>query len=79
MEMFQQNQRMFFFLLLVTSDCKGWPLSNESHSYLREFKFCLRDREVFMLPWHFWVCGSQGTALPLDLFFPPAELLSMEP
>lgn len=31
-----------------------------------------------MLPQHSWLCGSQGTALPLDLFFPPAELLSTE-
>lgn len=41
--MSQQNWD-FFFLLLETTDCKGWPLSNEGHYYVREFKFCLRDK-----------------------------------
>lgn len=68
MKMFQQNQGIFFFLLLETTDCKDWPLSG--HSYLREFKFCLRDREVFSAVTAFLGVCIPGHCSALGLVFP---------
>lgn len=69
MKMFQQNQGIFF-LLLETTDCKDWPLGNEGHSCLREFKFCLRDREGFSAATAFLGLWVPGHCSALGLVFP---------
>lgn len=69
----------FFFLLLETTDCKGWPLGSEGHSYLREFKFCLRDRQVFSAATALLDLWIPGQCCAPGLVFPPAGLLSTEP
>lgn len=60
----------FFFLLLETTDCKGWPLSSEGHSYFKEFQFCLRDRQVFSAATAFLGLWIPRNCCALELVFP---------